>query len=330
MHDAATGRKLSAIALPGAGTVNQLLDRPEGGHEAWLAYTNFITPPRVYHYNAKTARLSEWSRSPGEPDLPPIDVDRVTYSSADGTPIRMFIISRRGLGVGRPAILTGYGGFGVSLSPAYSSAALAWVSDGGIYAVANIRGGGEGGREWHRAGMRERKQDVFDDFCCAAQTLIDSGVTSPSQLAITGTSNGGLLVGAVITQRPELFSAAVCSSAVLDMTRYEGTSVGRGCAAEYGTADDPQQLRVLLAYSPYHNVRPGVRHPAALFTCSEADTRVDPMHSRKMCALMQEHGNWPVILRSEPGVGHGPRAASRSARQIAEVLAFIAAETGLC
>jgi prolyl oligopeptidase len=327
VHDAATGQQLSSVALPGMGTVTQLLERPEGGHEAWMAYTDFTTPPRIYHYDSATGRLSLWATSPNEPDLPQIDVERVTYPGKDGTPVRMFVIRRPGPAGSRPAILTGYGGFGVSLSPMYSSAALAWVSDGGVYAVANIRGGGEGGQEWHHAGMRERKQNCFDDFCRAAETLITGGITTPSQLAITGTSNGGLLVGAVITQRPELFSAAVCSSAILDMSRYEGTSIGRGCVAEYGSAGHLDELKILLAYSPYHNVRSGVRYPATLFTCSESDTRVDPMHARKMCALMQEYGNWPVILRSEAGVGHGARAASKAARQTAEVLSFIAAHT---
>jgi prolyl oligopeptidase len=219
----------------------------------------------------------------------------------------------------RPAILYGYGGFGVSLTPAYTASILAWVEAGGVYAIASLRGGGEEGEAWHRAGMREGKQHVFDDFYAAAERLISGGWTTPRQLAISGGSNGGLLVGAAITQRPELYAAAICSAPLLDMVRYERFGLGETWNDEYGTASDPEQLGWLLSYSPYHHVRDGTSYPAVLFTVFDSDTRVDPMHARKMCAALQHAtaatpGSPPAVAASPPhaAAAGSPRASAAS------------------
>jgi prolyl oligopeptidase len=280
-----------------------------------------------------------------------VRTEQVTYESKDGTPVRMLIVSAAGTGAGaagadadarpprpaRPAILYGYGGFGVSLTPAYSASILAWVEAGGVYAIASLRGGGEEGEAWHRAGMREHKQDVFDDFYAAAERLFADGWTTPRQLAISGGSNGGLLVGAAITQRPDLCAAAICSAPLLDMVRYERFGLGETWNDEYGTAADPEQLGWLLGYSPYHHVRDGTSYPAVLFTVFDSDTRVDPMHARKMCAALQHAattapgaraGDRPVLLRCETSAGHGARAVSRSVSLAADTLAFAAFHTG--
>ena len=217
------------------------------------------------------------------------------------------------------------------MAPGYSANILAWVEAGGVYAVAALRGGSEEGEEWHRAGMLDRKQNVFDDFHAAAEHLIATGVTSPARLAVWGGSNGGLLVGAAVTQRPELFSAAVCSAPLLDMVRYERFKIGETWNTEYGTAASPTELEWLLGYSPYHHVVDGTAYPSVLFTVFSNDTRVDPLHGYKMCAALQHatSSGRPVLLRAEGQVGHGQRAVSLSASLAGDCLAFVARETGL-
>jgi prolyl oligopeptidase len=219
----------------------------------------------------------------------------------------------------------------VALTPAYSAQALSWVAAGGVWAVANLRGGSEHGEEWHRAGMRERKQNVFDDFAAAAEHLVAEGWTTHAQLSVMGGSNGGLLVGATLTQRPDLAAGVVCSAPLLDMVRYERWGLGRTWNDEYGTADDPVELGWLLGYSPYHAVRPGTAYPAVLFTTFESDTRVDPLHARKLAAALQAAttAEAPIVLRRETSVGHGARAVSRTVGLSADQLAFLAAATGL-
>jgi prolyl oligopeptidase len=246
----------------------------------------------------------------------------------------MLIISGGGPQRPRPTILYGYGGFDISMQPGYAATILAWVERGGVYAIASLRGGGEEGEEWHRAGMRASKQNVFDDFHAAAEKLIADGWTTREQLAISGGSNGGLLVGAAITQRPDLYAAAACSAPLLDMIRYERFGLGETWNDEYGTAADAEEFGWLLSYSPYHHVREGVSYPAVLFTIFDGDTRVDPMHARKMCAALQHATSapWPdrpILLRRESDVGHGARAVSRSASLSADTLAFLGFRTGL-
>ncbi len=336
VHDLATGEQLSAIGLPGLGSVGGIAERPEGGHEAWFGYTDYTTPPVVLRYDAATGGLDTWATSPGSVSDPPAVVaSQVTYHSADGTPVRMVILEPAGASRDRSgeksAILNGYGGFDVSMTPGYSANILAWVEAGGVYAVAGLRGGSEEGEEWHRAGMLGRKQNVFDDFRAAASYLISAGITSPERLAVWGGSNGGLLVGAAVTQWPSLFAAAVCSAPLLDMVRYERFGLGETWNTEYGSAAVPDELAWLLAYSPYHRVVPGTSYPAVLFTVFTNDTRVDPLHAYKMCAALQHAtaSSRPVLLRAEGQVGHGQRAVSLSAALAGDCLAFAARETGL-
>ena len=349
VHDLAFGDQIRTLDLPGLGTVGALTERPEGGNEAWFSYTDFATPGLVLRYDAAAGTLQEWQRAPGAVSIPAAVAQQVAFTSADGTTVRMVVISADaggraaagGTGGGghvpalrRPAILNGYGGFNISLTPAYSAAILAWVEAGGVYAVAGLRGGSEEGEEWHRAGMRAHKQNVFDDFHAAAEKLIADGWTSSEQLTVWGGSNGGLLVGASITQRPDLSAAAICQAPLLDMVRYERFGLGETWNDEYGTAADPEELGWLLGYSPYHHVRPGVRYPAVLFTVFDGDTRVDPLHARKMCAALQHDSGAsaserPILLRTEARVGHGARSISRSIALGAESLAFAAAQTGL-
>jgi prolyl oligopeptidase len=334
VHDLATGEPLGPVPLPGLGTVGATSERPEGGHEAWFVYTDYTTPSVVLRFDARDSTVSTWATAPGQVQVPAVETQQVSYSSADGTLVRMLVISGPGSLAGpRPAILYGYGGFDISLTPAYSPNVLAWVAAGGVYAVANLRGGSEEGEEWHRAGMLDLKQNVFDDFHAAAETLIKDGWTTPEQLAISGGSNGGLLVGAALTQRPSLYAAVICSAPLLDMVRYERFGLGQTWNVEYGSASDAEQLGWLLSYSPYHHVVPGTAYPAVLFTVFTNDTRVDPVHAYKMCAALQyatsSGPERPVLLRAEGQVGHGARAVSRSALLSGDTLAFAARYTGL-
>ncbi|TQN32390.1 prolyl oligopeptidase [Haloactinospora alba] len=333
-HDLATGEREGRVELPGLGSVGALQHRPEGGCEAWFGYSDHTSPPSVYRYDARTGTASPWASVPTAADVPDIRTEHVSYTSRDGTRVRMLVLSPPDADGPRPAILYGYGGFGISLTPGYSATVLSWVRAGGVYAVANLRGGLEEGEEWHRAGMLDHKQNVFDDFAGAAEYLISHGRTTADRLAAMGGSNGGLLVGASITQRPDLFAAAVCSAPLLDMVRYEHFGLGQLWNVEYGSAEDPEELDWLLRYSPYHNVRAGVAYPAVLFAVFDNDSRVDPLHARKMCAALQHATSAsprrrPVLLRRESEVGHSSRSVSRSARLNADQLAFLARYTGL-
>jgi prolyl oligopeptidase len=354
VHDLATGARLGSLGLPGIGTVGGIAERPEGGHEAWFSYTDYTTPPVVLRYSAVTGALDTYATAPGaavpsstapftkDPDAlgivedPRVRATQVTYTSKDGTPVRMVLLRAGGRHPGDvqepvPTILYGYGGFDVSMTPGYSAGILAWIEAGGAYAIAGLRGGSEEGEEWHRAGMLDRKQNVFDDFHAAAEQLIATGVTTPAQLAVWGGSNGGLLVGAAVTQRPSLFAAAVCSAPLLDMVRYEKFGLGATWSTEYGSAAVKEELEWLLSYSPYHRVLAGTEYPSVLFTVFTNDTRVHPMHAYKMCASLQaaSQRDQVVLLRAEGQVGHGARAVSLSAALSGEALAFVARETGL-
>lgn len=334
-HDLATGDVLHTLELPGIGSVGGLSERPEGGHESWFGYTDHTVPIRILHYDARSRTVSTWAEAPGLVDVPAVSSQQVTYRSKDGTEVRMVIVSPTGPAGGpRPTVLYGYGGFSVALTPAYSASILSWVEAGGVWAVANLRGGSEEGEEWHRAGMREHKQNVFDDFHAAAEYLVAEGWTTPGRLAVSGGSNGGLLVGAALTQRPELYRAVVCSAPLLDMVRYEKFGLGESWNDEYGTAADPVELGWLLGYSPYHHVRDGVEYPSVLFTVFDGDSRVDTLHARKMAAALQaatsgDPATRPILLRAEANVGHGARAVSRTVDLSADQLGFLAAQLGL-
>ena len=320
------------VALPGLGTVGGLSGHPEGGSQVWLGWTDTTSPPRVHRLDARTGTLHLHADAPGRADLPPVRARLVEVVSRDGTTVRAQVLSPPGApDRPRPTVLYGYGGFSVALTPGYTASALAWVAAGGVWVVANLRGGSEEGEAWHRAGMREHKQNVFDDFAAVADALVAQGWTTPEQLGIYGGSNGGLLVGAALTQRPEAYAAVVCSAPLLDMVRYELFGLGRTWHDEYGTAADPQELGWLLAYSPYHAVRDGAAYPAVLFTVFDGDSRVDPLHARKLCAALQAatSSDAPVLLRDERDVGHGARSVTRTVGLSVDVLAFLAAHTGL-
>ncbi|MPQ97371.1 prolyl oligopeptidase family serine peptidase [Modestobacter sp. I12A-02628] len=327
------GGELHAVPALPPGSVSGVVSRPTGGTGAWVGFTDYATPPSVLAWDAgDPAALTTWEQAPVAGDVPELTVTETHATSADGTPVHLFVLSGAGRAdEPRPTVLYGYGGFNVSLTPGYSATALAWVAAGGVWAVANLRGGSEHGEQWHRAGMRERKQNVFDDFAAAGEHLVAQGWTTHRQLAVMGGSNGGLLVGATLTQRPDLAAAVVCSAPLLDMVRYELFGLGRTWNDEYGTAADPEELGWLLGYSPYHHVTEGTAYPAVLFTTFESDTRVDPLHARKLAAALQHAtaGPAPVVLRREVAVGHGARAVSRTVGLSADQLAFLAEHTGL-
>ena len=337
VHDRAGGAQIGELELPGLGSV-AMVGRPGGvGDDVWLAYTDDLTPATILHHRGPPSRATTvWAEAPGAPPRDDdLEVLRTFVSSPDGTKVPLFVSRRKDVPLDgtAPTILYGYGGFQVSLTPAYSSGARTWVEGGGVYAIACLRGGGEYGEAWHRDGMRDVKQHVFDDFLACARWLIDSGHTTPDHLAIAGGSNGGLLVGVALTQSPDLFRAVHCSAPLLDMVRYERFGLGVTWNDEYGTADDPAELAWLLGYSPYHHVRDGTRYPAVLFTTFGGDTRVDPLHARKLCAALQHATSAPaeerpVLLRHEEAVGHGMRTVSRTLDERAEVLAFLAAQVG--
>lgn len=335
VHDLQTGERISEVPLPGVGSIGGLTEHPEGGHESWIGYTDSVTPSSVLRFDARTGETTTWATAPGSVEVPAVSTQQLVYRSADGTEVRLLVVSPTAEpDRPRPTILYGYGGFGLPMTPGYSAGVLAWVEAGGVYAIAGLRGGGEEGEDWHRDGMLANKQNVFDDFHAAAETLVERGWTTPEQLSISGGSNGGLLVGAVVTQRPELFAAAVCSAPLLDMVRYELFGLGATWASEYGTASEVEQLGWLLGYSPYHRVVEGTAYPAVLFTVFDGDTRVDPMHARKLAAALQhatssDPSRRPVLVRREADVGHGARALSRSVELSADALAFAAHHTGL-
>ncbi|MCW2579655.1 MAG: Prolyl oligopeptidase [Blastococcus sp.] len=325
--------RLADVEGLGAGSISGVSAPPEGGTSAWVGYTDYSTPPSVLRWDASSpGTLASWEQAAVAGDVPEMTVVETHATSADGTPVHLFVLSGSGSpDAPRPTVLYGYGGFNVSLTPTYTAQALAWVAAGGVWAVANLRGGSEHGEEWHRAGMRERKQNVFDDFSAAGEHLVAQGWTTHGQLAVFGGSNGGLLVGATLTQRPDLAAAVVCSAPLLDMVRYELFGLGRTWNDEYGSAEDATELGWLLGYSPYHAVREGTAYPAVLFTTFESDTRVHPLHGRKLAAALQHATSSPapVLLRRETSVGHGARAVSRTVGLAADQLAFLAAHTGL-
>ena len=331
-HNPVTGELLRSLTLPGFGTIAGLNPRYDGGHEFWYVYTDHTTLGSVYRYDAATDTHSLWATPPGTVDVPAVHTHQITYRSSDGTEVRMFVIAPSDTpDQPRSTILYGYGGFGISLEPAYSGAALAWVEAGGVYAIANIRGGGEEGEEWHRDGMLSKKQHCFDDFIAAAEWLVEQGWTTAAQLTISGGSNGGLLVGAVMTQRPELFAAVMCEAALLDMIRYEQFGLGATWNVEYGSAAKAEEFAWLYSYSPYHRVVEGTAYPATLFTVFDSDSRVDPMHVRKMSAAVQhaQSADRDILVRAEGNVGHGARSLDRSIELVADKLAFAAHWTGL-
>jgi prolyl oligopeptidase len=307
-----SGKSLGVVRQPGIGAsgVSAEPDRTE----AFLTFTSFNHPTAIFRVDlANPAASPELWQKPDVPVDPSIaEVEQVWYSSKDGTKISMFLVHKKGLAKtgDTPTLLNGYGGFNVNETPVFSATLFQWFEAGGLFALPNLRGGGEYGDAWHQAGMLERKQNTFDDFIAAAEWLIAQGYTKPERLAIHGGSNGGLLVGAAITQRPELFRAVVCEVPLLDMLRYQNFLMARYWVPEYGTAEHPDQFKFLLAYSPYHRVTRGVKYPAVFLTAGEHDTRVHAMHARKMAAVLQtrtasDPSERPVLLWVDREAGHG-------------------------
>ncbi len=332
VHRADDGSFLRDVPLPGAGTVSGPVERIDGGPVCWFVFTDHTTVPTIYAYDARTDAVTLHVRPPGSVEVPEVHSRQVVYRSIDGTEVRMFVLSPTAEpDHPRPTVLYGYGGFGIPMSPGYSAAILAWVEAGGVWAVAGIRGGGEEGEDWHRDGMLAKKQNVYDDFHAAAQWLADAGWTDADHLGIYGGSNGGLLVGAAMTQRPDLVNAVVCVAPLLDMIRYTTSELGPTWTVEYGDPEISEQFGWLHAYSPYHRVVDGTDYPATMFVVFDNDTRTDPMHGRKMCAAVQHatSGDRPVILRTEGDVGHGARSLSRAVDETADTLAFLARWTGM-
>jgi prolyl oligopeptidase len=332
------GKKLSDLALPAIGSVfgtEGKWDRDE----VFYGFQSFTFAPSIYRYDLKTGATSLWTKV----DAPSIDpsgyeVQQEWYQSKDGTRVPMFVVHRKGLKKDgyNPTWLTAYGGFNISLTPVFSRNTYLWMEHGGVYAVANLRGGAEFGEDWHRAGMLDKKQNVFDDMIGAAEHLIAEKYTDKNHLAIQGGSNGGLLMGAMMTQRPDLFRAVVCQVPLLDMIHYQDFQIAKLWIPEYGSAENPEQFKWLYAYSPYHHVKLGVEYPAILFMTADTDTRVDPMHAKKMAALMQAEARngasktRPILLRIESKAGHGAgKPVTKQIEEFTDIYSFLFWQLGV-
>eukprot|EP00752_Nemacystus_decipiens_P013705 g12158.t1 len=333
---------VNQASLPGIGSagVSTRFDR----NEYFLRFTSFNEPNSVYRVwlwkpgaRGSIAKQWLWARPdiPVDPSL--LDVKQVTYNSKDGTPVTMFLVHKKGIKLdgNNPTLLSGYGGFGISMTPYFSATMFPWYEAGGVMAIPNLRGGGEYGDDWHKAGMLGQKQNVYDDFISAAEWLIDQGYTSSDKLAISGGSNGGLLVGAVMVQRPELFKAVLCGVPLLDMLRYDRFLMAKYWVPEYGDPAIKEHFDWLKAYSPYHNVKPGTDYPATLITAGENDTRVHPLHARKMAAMLQartasDPAKKPVLLWVDRDGGHGGgKPLSRRVRDVADQRIFLMWQLGM-
>jgi prolyl oligopeptidase len=349
------GKKLAEVPLPALGNVDSASGRYDR-NEIFYQFQSFTVPPSIYRFDLSSDKIirrelegksqlgrfkapSLWSKVDA-PSIDPslFDVRQEWFTSKDGTRVPMFIVSKKGIAKDgkNPTLLTAYGGFNVSLSPTFNRHAYLWLEHGGIFAVANLRGGSEFGEDWHRAGMLGKKQNVFDDFIAAAEYLINQRYTDRDRLAISGGSNGGLLMGAMITQRPDLFRAVVCQVPLLDMLRYQNFQIAKLWIPEYGSADDPGQFKWLYAYSPYHHVQAGVEYPAILFMTADTDTRVDPMHAKKMTALMQAEAkngaskDRPILLRIDTKAGHGQgKPVAKQVEDYTDIYSFLFWQLGV-
>jgi prolyl oligopeptidase len=326
------GSALPAPELPALGSVTAMSGRWDSD-ELFLGYQSHTVPSTVFRYDLAAGGLSTWAAVEAPADMSRFEVRQAQFTSKDGTQVPMFIVARRDLRLDgdNPTVLGGYGGFNVSLTPAFSASYVCWLEHGGVLAIANLRGGSEYGEEWHRAGMLANKQNVFDDFAAAAEYLIAERYTRPERLAIRGGSNGGLLVGAAMTQRPELYRAVVCQVPLLDMLRYQHFRIAKLWVPEYGSAEDAEAFVWLSAYSPYHHVAPGVEYPAVLLTTGASDGRVDPMHARKMAALLQaSDSSRPILLHVETEAGHGQgKPLAKVIEEEADVWTFLAWQLGV-
>ncbi len=327
------GQPLSEITFPTLGTVSEVSGRWESS-EAFFDFSSFHIPTTIYRFDVPRGSREVWARLNIPIDSDKFEVKQVWYESKDKTRVPMFLVYAKGIQLdgSNPTLLTGYGGFNISMTPEFSTTGVIWAERGGIFALPNLRGGGEFGEKWHQAGMLERKQNVFDDFIAAAEWLIEHGYTKPSKLAVAGSSNGGLLVGAALTQRPDLFQAVACLYPLLDMLRFQNFLVARFWVPEYGSSDNAEQFKYLATYSPYHHVRPGTKYPAVLFMTGDADTRVDPLHARKMAALLQSAtgSDRPVVLHYDTKSGHSEgRPVGKQIDDSADMLSFLFWQLGV-
>lgn len=301
------GKVVREIKPPTIGSLSGLFGTWDQ-NESFYTFTSFHIPPTIYRYEVSTGKETVWFKVPVPFQTDQYEVKQVWYPSKDGTKIPMFLAHAKGLKLdgSHPTLLTGYGGFNISSTPGFNPFAATWIASGGVFALANLRGGGEFGEAWHHAGMLEKKQNVFDDFIAAGEWLVKNKYTTPQRLAIRGGSNGGLLMGAMLTQRPDLFAAVICGYPLLDMVRYHKFLVAKYWVPEYGSAENADQFKYIYAYSPYHHVKAGTKYPAVLFITGDSDTRVAPLHARKMTALMQaaNGSGKPILLHYETAAGH--------------------------
>jgi len=327
------GKPLGEIPMPTLGSLASIggeYDNPN----AFYLFSSFTTPPTIYRFNIPQTSTTLWESVESGIDPARYETRQVWYSSKDGTRIPMFLVMRKGMKLSghRPTLLTGYGGFNVSMTPDFNKTIFPWLDHDGIFAVVNLRGGAEFGEDWHRAGMLDKKQNVFDDFIAAAEYLQKEGYTDREHLAIRGGSNGGLLMGVALTQRPDLFRAVVCQVPLLDMLRYQNFQIAKLWIPEYGSSADAKQFQWLYAYSPYQHVKAGTGYPAVLFMTAESDTRVDPMHAKKMTAELQaaNGGSNPILLRIETKAGHGAgKPISKLVDEWTDIYSFLFWQIGI-
>jgi len=327
------GKLVRSVELPGIGTASGFTGK-RFDTETFYNYSSFATPPTIYRYDLKTGKSEVFRKSDVKFNPTDYEVKQVFYNSKDKTRIPMFIVHKKGLKLDgtNPTLLYAYGGFNVSLTPGFSASRLLWLEKGGVYAVPNLRGGGEYGEEWHKAGTKLQKQNVFDDFIAAAEYLIAKKYTRPAKLAISGGSNGGLLVGAALNQRPDLFGAALPAVGVMDMLRFHKFTIGRAWTSDYGSADDAAEFKALYAYSPLHNIKKGAKFPAVLITTADHDDRVVPAHSFKYAATLQEaqSGKAPVLIRIETKAGHGAgKPTAKVIEEQADIYGFLMKSLGM-
>ncbi len=328
------GKKVRTLSLAGLGTASGFDGKP-GDPETFYAYSSFNQPTAIYRMDISTGKSEPFAQPAVKFDPAKYLVEQRFYTSKDGTKVPMFVVRNKAMaaaGKAQPTLLYGYGGFDISLTPGYSAVRMAWLEAGGAFAMANLRGGGEYGKEWHDAGRLANKQNVFDDFIAAGEYLIAQGITPKNGLSVQGGSNGGLLVGAVVNQRPDLFAAANAAVGVMDMLRFDQFTAGRYWVDDYGYPEKEADFRVLRKYSPYHNIRSGVDYPAVLVTTADTDDRVVPGHSFKYTAALQraQTGNKPHLIRVETRAGHGSgKPTDKVIEEGADIYAFFAQWSGL-
>jgi prolyl oligopeptidase len=327
------GKFVRDVKLPGIGSAGGFGGR-RNDTETFYSYSSYNAPPTIYRYDMKTGKSDVFRKAGVKFDPSGYEVKQVFYTSKDGTKVPMFITHKKGIKLDgtNPTLLYGYGGFNVAMTPGFSVARLPWLEMGGVYAVANLRGGSEYGKDWWASGAKLKKQNVFDDFIAAGEWLIANKYTSTPKLAIQGGSNGGLLVGAVLNQRPDLFGAALPAVGVMDMVRFTKFTIGWAWTSDYGSPDNAEEFKALYAYSPLHNIKPGTKYPPTLVTTADHDDRVFPAHSFKYAAALQEAqaGNAPVLIRIETKAGHGAgKPTTKQIQEQADILGFLVKSLGM-